>query len=108
MASRRERTLAALTLLAVLSVGGCSTPPWEQGASASPAASVSPAASATPPASPSPTAEPVENDLAKGSLKRTLSAGAAELKVSTAPLESTRPLLDARADPGSRVWSSRS
>jgi hypothetical protein len=84
MASRRERTLAALTLLTVLAAGGCSTPPWEQGASASPAPSTSPSASAAPSASasPTPTTEPVENDLKKGSLKRTLTAGAAELKVS--------------------------
>jgi len=65
MASRRERTLTVLTVLALLAVGGCSTPPWEQGASASP----------------SPTTAPVENDLKTGSRKRTLTAGAAELKV---------------------------
>ena len=83
MASRRERTLATLTLLALVGVGGCSTPPWEQGVSASPAASTAGSASATPAVSPSPnpTTAPVENDLKKGSLKRSLTAGAAELKV---------------------------
>lgn len=83
MASRRERTLVALTLLSLAGVGGCSTPPWQQGASASPAVSTSPSASATPSVSPSPstTTAPVENDLKTGSRKRTLTAGAAELKV---------------------------
>ena len=84
MASRREGTLAALALATVLVTGGCSTPPWQQGASASPAASASPSVSGTPSASATPTptsTAQVQNDLSKGSLKRTLTAGAAELKV---------------------------
>jgi hypothetical protein len=80
-----------------LLVGGCGTPPWQQAASPAPATSGSDAATAspsatpapsstppssTPPSSTAPTAAPeVENDLSKGSLKRTLTAGAAELKV---------------------------
>lgn len=90
MASRREGTLAVLALSAVLLAGGCGTPPWQQGAaSASPETPASPAASASPPDSASPSTSttpsastaPVQNDLATGSLKRTLTAGAAELKV---------------------------
>jgi hypothetical protein len=80
-----------------LLVGGCGTPPWQQAASPAPATSGSDAATASPSATPAPsstapsstapsstppTAAPeVENDLSKGSLKRTLTAGAAELKV---------------------------
>ncbi len=73
-----------MALATVLVAGGCSTPPWQQGASASPAASTSPSGSVSPSASATPTASataPVQNDLATGSLKRTLTAGAAELKV---------------------------
>lgn len=85
MASRREGTLAVLALTTVLVAGGCGTPPWQQGAApASPAVSASPSVSSTPSpsATPTPTSTaPVENDLATGSLKRTLTAGAAELKV---------------------------
>ncbi|HEY5847157.1 MAG TPA: hypothetical protein VIT42_10275 [Microlunatus sp.] len=84
MTSRRERSLAALALATLLVAAGCSTPPWEQGSTASPAASTSPSESATPSATPTPaptSTAKVENDLAKGSLKRTLTAGAAELKV---------------------------
>ena len=84
MTSRRERSLAALALASLLVAAGCSTPPWEQGSTASPAASTSPSESATPSATPTPaptSTAKVENDLAKGSLKRTLTAGAAELKV---------------------------
>lgn len=85
MTSRPARNLSApaLTaalLIAGLTAAGCSTPPWEQGASPSPSgakATTSPSASATP----TPTPAAAENDLAKGSLKRTLSAGAAEVKV---------------------------
>ena len=61
-------------------VGGCGTPPWQEGASPSPSnakTATSPSASPTP----TPTSASVKNDLAKGSRKRTLSAGAAEVKV---------------------------
>lgn len=82
MTLRRGRNLPALGLAAtLLAVGGCSTPPWQQGASPAPSdetASASPSGSPTP--TPTPTQQ-VQNDLSKGSLKRTLTAGAAELKV---------------------------
>lgn len=84
MTSRGERSLAALALAGVLAVGGCGTPPWQQGSTASPAASTSASESGTPKATPTPvpsSTAKVENDLAKGSLKRTLTAGAAELEV---------------------------
>ena len=82
MASRREGTLAALPCHPA-GAGGCSTPPWQQGASASPATQRPRPrryALGVGLADPTTTA-PVENDLKKGSLKRTLTAGAAELKV---------------------------
>lgn len=66
----RGRTLATLTLALALASAGCGTPPWQASQSPTPSAS----ASATP--------TPVVNDLAKGSLKRTLRAGAAVLDVS--------------------------
>ena len=66
---------------------GCGPPPWEVAQqSASP--SVPPSVTATPTAKPKPTAtptaapvEPVQNDLARGSLKRTLTAGNTELTI---------------------------
>lgn len=74
MATRGGRVPAALGLAVGLAVtmAGCGSPPWEEGASTS----VTP----TPSASPS-TTEPVVNDLAEGSLKRNLKAGAASLEV---------------------------
>lgn len=51
---------------------GCGTPPWQESTSPTPTAPVS--ESATPTPAPS-------NDLARGSLKRTLTAGAAKLEV---------------------------
>lgn len=84
MTLRRVRTLPALAVAVVLLGGGCSTPPWQQGGSPSSTASASTAstaASASPTSTPTPTRSAVGNDLAKGSLKRTLTAGAAELKV---------------------------
>ncbi len=53
-------------------VAGCGTPPWQE--STSPAPSVPASVSASPTPTPS-------NDLARGSLKRTLTAGAAKLQV---------------------------
>lgn len=83
MASRREGTLPVLALTAVLVAGGCGTPPWQQEATtASPATSVSPSAAESPAATPTTSSTvPVQNDLSTGSLKRTLTAGAAELRV---------------------------
>lgn len=83
MTSRGERSLAALALAGALAVGGCGTPPWQQGSTAPPAASTSASESGTRTAQPTPvpsSTAKVENDLAKGSLKRTLTAGAAELE----------------------------
>ena len=68
---------AALTALALLA--GCGSPPWNSGSSASPSSSAAASPSAT--ATPSAAASPVHNDLAKGSLKRKLSAGGVELTV---------------------------
>ncbi len=68
---------AALTALALL--GGCGSPPWDAGSSASPTSSAAASPSVT--ATPSGAASPVHNDLAKGSLKRKLSAGGVELTV---------------------------
>lgn len=75
MASRRAPKPAVLALTLGLSVAaaGCGTPPWETGASAS--------ATPTPSVSSTATPTPIANDLAKGSLKRTLKAGAASLEV---------------------------
>jgi hypothetical protein len=77
--------LSALALAAALLLTvGCSTPPWQEGAAPSPGTSGtpgSPSTSPTPTPSPTPTRVDIDNDLAKGSLKRTLTAGAAELKV---------------------------
>lgn len=61
--------LAAVAVLA-LATAGCGTPPWQT-------ASPSPTATAT--ASTTPT--PVANDLAAGSLKRSLKAGAASVEL---------------------------
>lgn len=68
---------AVLTALALLA--GCGSPPWDSGSSASPSSSAAASPSAT--ATPSGAASPVHNDLAKGSLKRKLSAGGVELTV---------------------------
>lgn len=83
MRLRRGRNLAAIALVAaLLATSGCSTPPWQQEAAPSPGSTGTPASPVTSPTpSPTPTRAEVENDLAKGSLKRTLTAGAAELKV---------------------------
>ena len=95
MISHPARNLAALALTATLLAAGCGTPPWKEGASPSPSAttgSAEPSASITPTPTPTPTS--VQNDLAKGSSKRTLSAGAAEVKVtywSTLDLQQWRP-----------------
>jgi len=67
----------AITNLALLA--GCGSPPWDSGSTASPSSSAAPSASAA--GTPSPAATPVHNDLAKGSLKRKLSAGGVELTV---------------------------
>lgn len=69
MDPRRGRTLAALSLGLALTTAGCGTPPWQG------------EASQTPTTSASPTPAPAVNDLADGSLKRTLKAGAAVLEV---------------------------
>jgi hypothetical protein len=81
---RRSRIVgAALTALALLA--GCGSPPWDAGSSASPSSTAAPNSTAAP--SPSGTATstaaatPAHNDLAKGSLKRKLSAGGVELTV---------------------------
>ncbi len=69
---RPRRPLALLVVSALLLVAGCGTPPWlEAGGTGTPTA-----------ADPSPvrsTAAPARNDLAKGSLKRTLTAGGVRL-----------------------------
>lgn len=70
MAPRHAPLWAALTAL-TLATSGCGTPPW-QTATASPSLSASTSASAKP---------TVVNDLANGSLGRTLRAGAAVLDV---------------------------
>ncbi|GAA1434969.1 hypothetical protein GCM10009616_30760 [Microlunatus lacustris] len=63
-------------LMTTLLLAGCGTPPWDEGASAtaSPVPSASPSPSASKPAE-------VQNDLAKGSAERTLTAGGVELAV---------------------------
>lgn len=85
MVSHRRRIAGYLAVALLASTAGCSAPPWEQAASPAPPGSTSGSApSGSAPAgtvTPSPTSESVENDLAKGSLKRTLTAGAAELSV---------------------------
>ncbi len=68
---------------------GCGPPPWEvaqpgASTSAAPSITATPTAKPKPTATPKPTgapAEPVQNDLAKGSLKRTLTAGNTELTI---------------------------
>lgn len=78
-AACRWRVGAALALSAGLLVG-CGQPPWEAGSSASPSPTpTTPSASVT--ASPTASPTPIHNDLAKGSLKRKLSAGGVELTV---------------------------
>lgn len=82
MAARFGRTLAVLAVGLAVAAAGCSTPPWQESAtSASPTTTASGSASATATPTPSQVAPQVQNDLSKGSLKRTLTAGAAELKV---------------------------
>ena len=73
----RPLPLAAALTGAVLLLPGCGQPPWDTGASGSTSASPTPSISA----SPSATATPVHNDLAKGSLRRKLTAGGVELAV---------------------------
>lgn len=81
MISHPARNLAALALTAtLLATAGCGTPPWKQQASPAPSGRTASAAH-SPSITPHPSATSVSNDLAKGSLKRTLPAGAAELKV---------------------------
>ena len=75
MTSRRR--LALLPVLGLLLVGGCGTPPWQEGR-----ATPTPTVTATATPTPSATATPVRNDLAKGSLKRTLTAGNVRLAAS--------------------------
>ncbi len=71
--------MIAAVLIAVL-LAGCGVPPWEQSGPASPGPTgVSPTPSAPP--SPSVSAPDVRNDLAKGSLKRRLTAGGVALEV---------------------------
>lgn len=65
-----RRRLALLTVLGLLLVGGCGTPPWRE---ARP--TTSPTSSVSPSRTPSSTPSAAHNDLAKGSLKRTLTAG---------------------------------
>ena len=82
MSPRTTPRLASLALATALLGGvlsGCGTAPWNEGdEQAAPAAPVSATPSATP--SPTPTAKLV-NDLAKGSAKRTLTAGGVEVAV---------------------------
>ena len=62
--------IAAATLGLAIAATGCGTPPWQ--------ASTSPTPTATASVTPAPSAS---NDLARGSLKRSLTAGAAKLDV---------------------------
>ncbi len=75
--------LALTTSLALPALAACGTPPWDTGSTdTAPAASVTPAPSVTP--TPTPTAAPtptVANDLRRGSVKRTLTAGGLEVAV---------------------------
>lgn len=89
--SRVSPATAAIAVLSTV-VAGCSTPPWESASTASPTASVS----ARPTAS-TPAPSPVHNDLAKGSLKRKLSAGGVTFVVnywSTLDLRAWTPTVD--------------
>lgn len=76
MASPRARQstlpLATVSILAALGVAGCGTPPWQ---TASPSVSASPTTTTTT------TSSPAVNDLATGSLKRSLTAGAAKVEL---------------------------
>lgn len=95
----RRPLSAVAAAAALLLAAGCSTPPWEQAvASASPAAVGTPSETVLP--APTPTRAGVKNDLSKGVAKRTLDAGAIELKTvyySTMPMprwtpEANKPL----------------
>ena len=72
---RRLRLLAVLALVPLLTA--CGSPPWEQDAASDASSGVSASPTSTPP--PTPTA--VENDLAKGSVERELTAGGVDLEV---------------------------
>ena len=97
----RGRLSAGSVLVAVLLVGGCGAPPWQQSRPGGPTAIDSSAPTGTgtsapsvasPSASPTPVAPP--NDLAKGSLKRQLTAGGIDLEAtyySTLPLQRWTP-----------------
>ena len=76
---RLAALLLTLPLVTTPLLAGCGSPPWEQDAasSASPAATTSPTTSP----SPSPVRPKVQNDLAKGSAKRKLTAGGVTLAV---------------------------
>ncbi len=94
MSPRSTSRLAVLALVTTLAGGtlaGCGDAPWNEGEEAAPAAS----GSATPSASPTPSPRPsAVNDLAKGSAKRTLTAGGVEAAVtyySDVPLDRWTP-----------------
>lgn len=79
----RSTSTAALTGLLVLGLAGCGTAPWDatddaSTASASPTATTT--SSATPEPAPTETITVIQNDLASGNAKRTLTAGAATLE----------------------------
>ena len=87
MKIRRPLTAVAAAA-ALLLAAGCSTPPWEEAAAtASPTVAPSPSETVLP--TPTPTRARIKNDLSKGVAKRTLDAGAIELKTvyySTMPM----------------------
>jgi hypothetical protein len=92
MKIRRPLTAVAAAA-ALLLAAGCSTPPWEEAAaSASPTVTPTPGESVLP--SPTPTRAKLKNDLSRGVAKRTLDAGAIELKTvyySTMPMAQWTP-----------------
>ena len=76
MRIRRMVTAAAASIVVVLSLAACGTPPWEANATATPTATAS-----VPAPTPQATVETVVNELATGSTERVLTAGNITLTV---------------------------